>query len=185
MWWVKFITKNSSAQAKHTSEQQTTQEPLVITDGLQTQRGDTLKDKYVCGKGWLLSLAAGSKKEDGRAVLGNTENMHVAQIFFPLILVLARVKSQLKLTGAFSLRKKYTIICCCCLGIIYNCSICPLKLWNYNNCTNTSHKQTYCTTAVAESSQEYINRAARHVVRLIWEQFHSVIEALCVCECVL
>ena len=35
-----------------------------------------------------------------------------------------------------------------------------------------------------ESSREYINRAARHVVRLIWEQFHNVIEALCVYVCV-
>lgn len=35
----------------------------------------------------------------------------------------------------------------------------------------------------AESLQEYINRAARHVEQLIWEQFHAIIEALCVCVC--
>lgn len=33
-------------------------------------------------------------------------------------------------------------------------------------------------------SQEYINRAATHVVWLIWEQFHNVIEDLCVYMCV-
>lgn len=44
---MKFITKNSSAQTKHALEHQATQEPLVITDCLQTQREDTSKDKCV------------------------------------------------------------------------------------------------------------------------------------------
>lgn len=54
----------------------------------------------------------------------------------------------------------------------------------------TYHRNTpynRCRIIVARSSQEYINRAARRVVQLVWGQFHSVIEALCVyarvCKC--
>lgn len=76
---MKFITKNSSAQTKHALEHQATQEPLVITDCLQTQREDTSKDKCVWKRMVVDSRCRVDKKKkkknrgiSGFAVLGNS-----------------------------------------------------------------------------------------------------------------
>lgn len=106
---MKFITKNSSAQAKHTLEHQTTQEPLVITDCLQTQREDTLKDKCAWKRMAVDSRCRVDKKKEkgGRNLrlccawkhcrLGLRKSMHVAQIPFLSILAPAKEELQLKL----------------------------------------------------------------------------------------
>lgn len=63
---MKFITKNSSAQTKHTLEHQTTQDlwSLLIASelGEKTHYGTN-----VCGKGWLLTLAAGDDEKKSEA----------------------------------------------------------------------------------------------------------------------
>ena len=82
-------------------------------------------------------------------------------------------------------------------GIVYNsspsalarhyCSLVVLlqRLYKQISQTNPLYNCNHITDT--ELSQEYINRAARHPVRVIWEQFHDVIEALCVyasvCKC--
>lgn len=108
MWWVKFITKNFKAQTKHTLDQQMTQEPLVITDCLQTQREHTLKGQtFVEKDGCCLSLRGWrGKKEKGernlrlcfswKHCLGFGKSMLVAQT--PFLSILVPKESQLKLT---------------------------------------------------------------------------------------
>lgn len=164
MWWVKFITKKSQAQTKHTLEHNKNLCSLQIASSQE----DRLYSTNVCSrKGWLLTLAAGlTRKKTSRreilgfAVLGNTvwgwqKSMHVVQI--PFLLFLATISLLGKNVETYS-RISWLYICPIYTQSTYLWYIWPFlhwasktALWWYycSNCMNRSHKQAYYTTGVA------------------------------------
>lgn len=186
MWRVKFITKKSQAQTKHTLEHNKNLCSLQIASSQE----DRLYSTNVCRKGWLLTLAAGlTRKKTSRreilgfAVLGNTvwgwqKSMHVVQI--PFLLFLASISLLGKNVETYS-RTSWLYIC-----PIYTQSIYLWYIWPFLHLaskTDLTNKPTIQLASHTES-QKHINREATHIVWFIWVYFHNVIEALCMYVCV-